>query len=787
MDAMVTAITAGSRLPSDGPRRLTDLWHLPLLMVSLALSLCTAYLFVDAQPALAFNQKIASVRQLLDNERPEAAAQSLTRLVASERLPREHEAAVHLLLAESIDAAQKQSHAAPAGNYQRIIEESQIALAQGVKPTGEVHRRIGECYEALDKPAEAASEYRQAIALDPGRSLRLQRKVIDLQMAASDWVAVEASLDAYRASSGISDAERAWAENQKADLLIDRGAYVDARRLLEDALRLDADAIAQAQTRYRLGLCAWKVGKVDDAQTLIATARSVFNHQHPLDAAAAVALGSIAQEKSDLPKAIGLFDEALAAKPDSVTALRAHLARASCELQKHADDSAVADLRQAVELSSLAPQPLKDQTVESVRSASKALATRENFSASIDVLGLERSLDANVSADLHGRMASAYENRAEQIGQSIAESNGAERVQRTQMCRDFRCKAADEYLATSRALATSGDKNYDKLLWKAIDLLDAAGNRPAIASALELWASERATDAITPDALERLGKTYAAMGQTDEAIGAYQRLQGAYPQAAASARAAMPLATLYLAKDASRWPTAVKVLGVAVASNDASVRCDALLEVARIEHRENQDADALPQFVKFAQDYPTHARIGEVNFLAAECSSHLASQIDAKLVSASASTAENGDVGGMTQAVAARKKLVQDAASFYDKATAFYAKSAPTRDEDRRYQKLAVLRRADCAYDLGDYDNAVKMYQAAVKDLSEPSQLVAANVQIANAYFAMHKPEDAKAAAERAKQLLHQYPTSGSSENGVAMPAAYWEQWLKWTGSGGTW
>ena len=89
----------------DGPhpRRFSELWQLPLLVVSLALSLCAAYLFVDAQPALAFNQKIAVVRHYLDNERPEAAAQSLTRLVASERLPREHEATVHLLLAESIE------------------------------------------------------------------------------------------------------------------------------------------------------------------------------------------------------------------------------------------------------------------------------------------------------------------------------------------------------------------------------------------------------------------------------------------------------------------------------------------------------------------------------------------------------------------------------------------------------------------------------------------------------------------------------------------------------------
>ena len=43
-------------------------------------------------------------RQSLRDERPDAAMQSLMRLAAAERLPREHEAQVHLLLAESIDA-----------------------------------------------------------------------------------------------------------------------------------------------------------------------------------------------------------------------------------------------------------------------------------------------------------------------------------------------------------------------------------------------------------------------------------------------------------------------------------------------------------------------------------------------------------------------------------------------------------------------------------------------------------------------------------------------------------
>ena len=73
------------------------------------------------------------------------------------------------------------------------------------------------------------------------------------------------------------------------------------------------------------------------------------------------------------------------------------------------------------------------------------------------------------------------------------------------------------------------------------------------------------------------------------------------------------------------------------------------------------------------------------------------------------------------------------------------------------------------------------------RSVSDSAQVVAANVQIANAYFAMHKPDDARQATDRAKQLLHKLAPAGSPEAAIPLPAAYWEQWLKWTGSGGTW
>ncbi len=187
-------------------------------------------------------------------------------------------------------------------------------------------------------------------------------------------------------------------------------------------------------------------------------------------------------------------------------------------------------------------------------------------------------------------------------------------------------------------------------------------------SALELCVTERADDPLAPDALARLGKTYESMGNADQAIGAYQRLQGAYPKTTAAGRSAVPLALLYVAKDPSHVPMAISVLSGAIEASDADVRHDALLELGRIQHRTGDEAGALSHFQQFAHDYPADARMGEVNFLAAECSTRIASQIDARVASASASSTENAaGVVEMTQAAAAKKQHLLDAAGFYDK------------------------------------------------------------------------------------------------------------------------
>jgi hypothetical protein len=52
----------------------------------------------------------------------------------------------------------------------------------------------------------------------------------------------------------------------------------------------------------------------------------------------------------------------------------------------------------------------------------------------------------------------------------------------------------------------------------------------------------------------------------------------------------------------------------------------------------------------------------------------------------------------------------------------------------------------------------------------------------------MGKADEARSANERAKQMLHSLSPQRLKDGNVPMPKAYWEQWLKWTGTTpGTW
>jgi tetratricopeptide (TPR) repeat protein len=184
---------------------------MPLLIVSLVLFGVAAWLFIDPKPGLSIDQKIDVARQLIAQIRPEAAIEQLNTLLAKERLEKDREAEIHLLLAEALELGQKQKKLNIPENHRRIVEQTLIAMEMGARPTAAMNQRLAESYEALGRPTEALMYFRRAMLMNPAKALYLQRKIIDLQLGADDTAGAAASLEEYLAHKELKYSERSWA------------------------------------------------------------------------------------------------------------------------------------------------------------------------------------------------------------------------------------------------------------------------------------------------------------------------------------------------------------------------------------------------------------------------------------------------------------------------------------------------------------------------------------------------------------------------------------------------
>jgi tetratricopeptide (TPR) repeat protein len=218
----------------------------------------------------------------------------------------------------------------------------------------------------------------------------------------------------------------------------------------------------------------------------------------------------------------------------------------------------------------------------------------------------------------------------------------------------------------------------------------------------------------------------------------------------------------------------------------------ALFELSQLYYRTARYEDAIARLEEMTQRYPDDPRLGQIVFLMADSYRKSAGQLDtvrlaSATVGADGGTSAEGLDTDAGEALAAKNERLAKARELYDKVVDLYSALPPDRDLDKLYYKLSHFYRADCLYDLGEYDQAIRLYDAAAFRYQDDPSALSAYVQIVNAYCALGKIEQAKTANERAKWLLKRMPAESFSEETFPIPRAYFEQWLKWASASGMW
>jgi Flp pilus assembly protein TadD len=270
------------------------------------------------------------------------------------------------LLTAAQDAVNKQDYASAAQDYQAYLAK---------KPDDAVvHYDLGYAYTALQKPADAKSEYEKAIALDPQMASAYQNlgvtlittdpaaAIAPLQHAAelmpedarTKWllgIALEATkkdalaIEQYQAAAKL-DAKNVEIRNSLGFALLRAGRTGDAEAAFREALSLQPAGAAADQAHKGLLQALLAEKKNDEA----ATELGVYLAAHPGDAAMQLERASLLADAGKDDDALAELDKAAAAGPESLRALKL---RALIYFRTKQYDNAVPVLVKAI---ALAPQ-----------------------------------------------------------------------------------------------------------------------------------------------------------------------------------------------------------------------------------------------------------------------------------------------------------------------------------------------------------------------------------------------------------------------------------------------
>ncbi|MEL7237611.1 MAG: tetratricopeptide repeat protein, partial [Planctomycetota bacterium] len=747
--------------PTKAPApKLGQLWQMPLLIVSLALFTLAAYLFIDPQPAAGFDEQLARVRRDLGDARYTAAIGRLDDLL---KLPAADEklAEANLLLAEALDRQiARDRRTENPETHRRIVESTQSAYSGGVMPTALSTDRQARSHAALGEVDEATREWHHAVDLiemtgDPASGTPMRRSAIDLLIDHDRTGSAATELREYLDIPGLAADERAWALGELARLEIDAGRFDAGRSLLAEAMSSGADPSIQGQISYRLGYLAWKQGNPQQAERYLLLARQQLGSGHHLDADAAYVLGRLKQDAitDDLSQAgefarqaIAYYDVVLDDHPGSRVAPEARLGRSVCFLVLGKDELGTADVGEVADAFRRKPgmKPLQPELLGALRRGTRILSKRGEFEHAINLLAHEqavvKSTGDDVNADFFARLGMYFERYADELHEQIRAGeylNEADRLAAEQRVRGLWVKAGDAYVAYSRKLTLLDDEGYGNALWKGVSLYEKAADLDETVAALELFVAERPTDPLAPESMYRLGRAYQALGRQKPAVDAYVKLRGTYPQSLAAAQAAVPLAETYIAQGKADWPKAENVLRSVVEDNpllspESQTFRSATWELAQLFYRSERYPEALAKLEEFNRRYPED-KSARLTFLQADCYRQAAMAgkealeeefaLDATLASAEMRNATSDDPGAAAKLREVERNL-SEASRLFDQALARYETTSPDDELDRTYQRLAYFYRADCAFDLGNFEEAVSLYdQAAFRYQDDPSAL----------------------------------------------------------------
>jgi len=565
--------------------------------------------------------------------------------------------------------------------------------------------------------------------------------------------------------------------------------------------------------RVLLAKAFQRLDEHEDAQRWYQLAQQKLETTDILNADILVGLAQIElAQTGDARIALGNFSVAESQYPTAPAYIDALVGRADCEARLGAHPEAIEHFGQAVKMLNEHKRLRRDKVeglIHAIQGHIDLNAGRQDYDLAMDYLSVMRPLYPNeMPSKLQLEFAVTHEHLAEQrlamfkknddeseneeMGQATLDQGAPDRAKRDQEVLDSSAKrlamqeaavhygkSGDFYLSHAHTVTGVDDDEFGRSLWAAAISFDKAQLWDKAIKVYAEYVKARPNDPRQTEAINHLGLAYQSDGQYAVAVDLFQQLIEQHKHTPEAYKSLVPLARCHVAMKA--FDAAERVL-LHVVTDHPAIRPgsnqyrQALIELGKLYYATGRFETAISRLDEAVNRYGQSRQGPVLRFRLADAYRLSISRIDTSL---ERSLAQKEAVDFRTE----RARRLEEAQKLFSQVISeidsidVSARSAV----EKLFLRNAFFYRADCAYDLGKYEQAISLYDLAAKRWeAHPASLVAL-VQIVNAYSELGRVQEAKVANDRARWQLDRIPDKAFEDPNLPMTREHWQNWLRWT------
>jgi tetratricopeptide (TPR) repeat protein len=603
----------------------------------------------------------------------------------------------------------------------------------------------------------------------------------------------------------LSDSERIWALARRAEVQIAEGFADEAvTRLLRSLPRLEGDEPERVVDLYvQLGRGYLATGAPGEARGQFERVLSLVGDADPRRAWALAHLGRALAELGEHEGAREKFLEVVTRHEGSAAWAAGQLGVAETEATLRnwpAALEAYGALVAEVSDRSEVREPRREEIAQSLVTAYADLMTTRDYEGALRAASLaEQVFDGarkgsggegggEVPSEVVLALATAHRAVADSVlggeGEAVERLGRLEPALRAEAQRHL-IAAGARYREHADRFVLTDNEVYERSLWEAADLFDRAGDQRSAAEAFGAYAAQSTSGPRWAESRYRLGRVHQALGEFDLAAAQYEGLIGDARdrgEAAVGPFAVLshvPLAQAYLSdQDGENDAAAERLLTEAVEGKlgDTTTRQfrDGLVELATLYYNTGRYERSVERFGEAIARYAEDEERASMVFMLADSRRLLAREIERSLT------------GAMPEAERReREEMIvehrrQALVGFEEARAALEGRNASMLTAlDRVQLRNSYFYLGDCAFDLGDFEGAIRHYDAARERFAADPASLLAMVQIVNAHVEMGDLRRARTAHERARRFFASLPESVWDDPTLPMGRRDWERWLE--------